>query len=280
MAPNFPDISHEYALDAAKRPFLTARRACTDWPLVIRGACHHSPRNYYLKDRKTLPFAALCSVAVLSFAGVRPQVITWVFVWRFFMVLRRKKIGARDMAVLIVSQALWANLHGGFFLGVVLAWLYALLRVRQEKGAITPVVFAGLIFGATFLNPYGGGMWREIWTSLSDPYLRWSVQEWLPAFAFLDLAFWLYAGLSLGFFIKYRKHTGTFEQLAYLLFFLLAMMSMRNIPLWIIVSLPVLRTGIASFLRDIPDSIKCGERPCIFHQDPCFGCVLRRLRSR
>ncbi len=269
--PDYPVISHEYAVDAASALFY--RSAGMYGLALVYAVLALIPLASYLKDRKTLPFAALCSVAVLSFAGVRPQVITWVFVWWFFMVLRRKKVGVRDMAILIVSQALWANLHGGFFLGVVLAWLYAVLRVRQGKGAVAPVVFAGLVFGATFLNPYGGGMWREIWTSLSDPYLRWSVQEWLPAFAFLDLAFWLYTGLSLGFFLKYRKHSGAFEQLAYLLFFLLAMMSMRNIPLWIIISLPLLRTGIASFLREIPQSESAAKGLAFFTKILVLVCL-------
>ena len=83
--------------------------------------------------------------------------------------------------------ALWANLHGGFIIGIAALGAYACasaacdwrrgdgLRRSAGLGAITIAAA-----GATLLTPYGIGTWTVVGHALHNPYTRIVIADWQP----------------------------------------------------------------------------------------------------
>jgi hypothetical protein len=83
--------------------------------------------------------------------------------------------------------ALWANLHGGFIMGIAALGTYAavsgLQDVMASRGydrAIRLAAITGAATLATLATPYGLGTWYAIAHALRNPYTRIVIVEWQP----------------------------------------------------------------------------------------------------
>jgi len=92
--------------------------------------------------------------------------------------------------LLIPCFALWANLHGGFIVGLGALGIATLITGGQELYAIhwpaKSLRLAAVTIGcaaATLLNPHGIGLWGSVLHSISDPVIHLFVNDWvsLPA---------------------------------------------------------------------------------------------------
>jgi hypothetical protein len=157
---------------------------------------------------------------------------------------------------------LWANLHGGFTAGLFfltlvigLSWFMFLLpQVWPKAGAWAdeslhgssvgwPLVLAAGLSGLlTFVNPYGWRLHKEILDSLSDRFMIETLQEWqsLSLDQLAGKMFVTYlAVLGLAMACWYRRAEPVrWGFLA--VFLILACRHVRNIPLFLIVSVPLL----------------------------------------
>ncbi len=125
--------------------------------------------------------AAFAGMPVIQlFAADRPPLLTFLLVAVFVLMLEKYFAAELDRAIwlLIPLQLLWANLHGGFFLGwVVLAayvagsWHLPALRRRR----LWIVVGASLL--ASGLNPNGWGVF-EVLLNYRRSYLTGTLIEW------------------------------------------------------------------------------------------------------
>ena len=96
------------------------------------------------------------------------------------LILQRwRERGGRGVWALPVLLALWANLAGGFVLGLVLIALTLAgeaLRAalgQQTWGAVGTLALVGVVCaGAVLLNPYGLGVWRDALQVLTPSALR------------------------------------------------------------------------------------------------------------
>jgi len=88
------------------------------------------------------------------------------------------------------------------------------------------------------INPYGWKMWWEVWMQLTDAQLRWSIQEWTPGILMLNVGIWFYSVILFSLLINNWKKTSLFEKILSLSFFSISLSSVRNIPLFLLVSLP------------------------------------------
>jgi hypothetical protein len=107
----------------------------------------------------------------LTFAGtywrlhsVRPQLFSIVLFAVLLVTITRADRGQpRGLLMVPPLMALWANLHGGWIvgLGVLGAWTAARVvdgRMRlADRGRLAAIGLAAV--AATLLNPYGLGMW-------------------------------------------------------------------------------------------------------------------------
>jgi hypothetical protein len=115
--------------------------------------------------------------------GVRGQVITLLGTAILLLVITRWREGStRALWALPPVLFLWANLHAGFIVGLLLlliAWLFAssLLpggRVNRRAMAVAIAVSAL----ATMLNPAGPGIYRYVAETFLNPTLTSAIVEW------------------------------------------------------------------------------------------------------
>jgi hypothetical protein len=77
-------------------------------------------------------------------------------------------------------MALWANVHGGFIvgLGVLALWLLVRLLQREDAKFKGALVALGLVsVAATLVNPYGLGLWQFLWTTVG---VSRDIADWQP----------------------------------------------------------------------------------------------------
>ncbi len=118
----------------------------------------------------------------------RPQMFSFVMLSGLLALLARDNY-RRDapLWLAVPMLALWANLHGGFFIGIAALAVYAGAATICDLaagagwarglrlGALTAAAAA-----ATLLNPYGVGMWETVAHALRNPYTRIAVTDWHP----------------------------------------------------------------------------------------------------
>lgn len=114
---------------------------------------------------------------------VRPQMFSFICLALLVVSLRRAEDGYTRALVLVpVLFALWANLHGGWLVGVgVLGAWVAVRLVWPEgpgRGSWLAVGLAGV--AATLATPYGIALWTFLWETVSIG--RADITEWQPLF--------------------------------------------------------------------------------------------------
>jgi hypothetical protein len=207
-----------------------------------------------------------CSASLwvaLPFLGARTQLITVFGMAVLGWMLHRIRNGASHLIWWLPALfLLWGNLHGGFTAGLFLLavviglfWLRPLLarvwpalRSLSDEPALPAAVHRRLIAAAgmsaaiTLVNPYGWRLHREILESLADRFMIETLQEWqspsLETVAGQLFLSYLLA-LAVAMLCWYRR----IEPVRWgvlLVFLALACRHFRNIPLFLIVSLPLL----------------------------------------
>jgi len=125
--------------------------------------------------------AAFVGMPVVKlFAADRPPLLTFLLVAVFVLLLEKYYAGAMDRWIwlLVPLQWLWANLHGGFFLGWVVLGAYVAgswhLPAQRRK---TLWISAGACLLASAVNPNG---WRvfEVLMNYRQSYLTGTLIEW------------------------------------------------------------------------------------------------------
>ena len=205
---------------------------------------------------------ALSLWVALPFLGARTQMITLLGLAVLLVILERSRNGGTHALWLIPPLfLLWANLHGGFTAGLFLLGLVlacsamiegALLlapgfTARLDEAPLSwPAIWrlmlaAGTASLVTLVNPYGWRLYGEIIDSLSNQYMLDSLQEWQPlslnTLAGRSYALYL-AGLGMALAAWYRRIEPV-RWVVWILFLLLSFRHMRNIPLFLLVSLPL-----------------------------------------
>ncbi|MCA9970211.1 MAG: hypothetical protein KC425_08345, partial [Anaerolineales bacterium] len=208
------------------------------------------------------PFLAAFVVLLAAMAsaivwGARPQIFNLLLTALFVLILERVRRGqwpARWLWSLPLLTLLWANLHSGYLLGVVLVGTYAvgeaaqrLLWPRDARARpwrlIAQLSGVALVsFLAAALNPNGVALWTYPFETLSSPSMQAFIQEWHPPDFNLRI-FWPFAALLglgvLSFVFSPRRPTA-----AELLLFggtaWAALTSARNVPLFAIIVTPII----------------------------------------
>jgi len=161
---------------------------------------------------------------------------------------------ARNRALPIaLVMALWANLHAGFIMGVlvlVAGVAAAALFDRAVLSARLRVAVAGI--AGTFLTPLGLTNWREIAASLDRSQAN-AIIEWqAPGLGGPYLFFWIAAAVFLVLLLmRGRRLDSPYAQvsaLATCLAFLSATRAMCNVPAFMMLALPAL----SAMLFDAP----------------------------
>jgi len=208
---------------------------------------------------------AATAAAGLHNWGVRPQAFSFpLFAFTLWLLERNKdQLGETDPTSFSFSRsfwllpplfALWANLHGGFMMGLALVSAYVLSSLQISCCRRSRVPFILLIIGvlcanAVLLTPAGTRVMPYILSFVRHPVTQQFNVEWMPPtvrdsggqFFFGFVIVWLTV-LVLG---RYRPNVH--EILRYLVFGLLALTAVRHTSWFAIVAAP----GLAAALTNL-----------------------------
>lgn len=135
-------------------------------------------------------FAVLIGSAVVIKPQLqfRPQAFTFALLAVLIYLLTAdafRRAGRLWLAIPIL--ALWANLHGGFIMGIAALGTYAAVSGLQDvmagRGyarAMRLAAITGASIVATLATPYGFGTWETVGHALHNPYTRSVIEEWQP----------------------------------------------------------------------------------------------------
>jgi len=226
----------------------------------------------------------------LPFLGARTQLVTLLGLALLSWMLKRWHEGNGWVQWWIPPLfLLWANLHGGFLAGLlylllvvatttIVGWLSDQRIVNMgplhepvfgwkevKRLALLTAVSAGL----TLVNPYGWRLYEEIVDSLSNRFMLETLQEWQPlsmaGLAGRSYALYL-AGLGITMALWYRRIQPV-RWVVGAVFLALSFRHMRNIPFFLIVSLPfcaeVLSEAWERFRRRWPSDEAATQRGCL-----------------
>jgi hypothetical protein len=208
------------------------------------------------------PFLAAFVVLLAALAsaplwGVRPQMFNILFAALFVFLVEGYKDGRvsrRTLWLLPFATFIWANLHSGYLLGVVLLATYVigesgqlLFHARPKRGLDWPDVrwlalMTLLSFLAAVVNPNGPELWIYPFFTLGSNVMQQYIQEWQSPDFHLSF-FWPFAALLfLGMIglIASRRRPGLTDVLLFAGTGAAGLLSIRNIPIFTVIATPVI----------------------------------------
>lgn len=125
--------------------------------------------------------------------------------------------------------ALWANLHGGFLVGLSLVGLYtAKALATGGRGRLRLLALPALGAAATLATPYGTELFTWLWSSLGEP--RPHITEWWPAFHYWkDPEIQLFFGLFLASLLLLVHRPALLRRTAVLAFLAVSAFALRHV---------------------------------------------------
>ncbi len=192
----------------------------------------------------------------------RPHIFTYLFLV-LWMELLVSTIRFRWKLVLAVFlMLLWVNTHGAFILGLVVLVCfmggYFIQGIFQHKSdEYLPLlkqfaILFGVSLAISLINPDGIRIWQTIYGFLSSRYLVSHTAEYMPPVLYQTgvLPFTLLLILGIICLVLYWKTLSVHKVILLFAFGVFGITSGRNIPLYIIISLPILAECFARLLPD------------------------------
>jgi hypothetical protein len=194
--------------------------------------------------------------------------LTLLFTVIFYSILERVKDGqVRLLWCLPALMVVWTNVHGGYFVGIILVSAYAAGEIlnglftadaRQRPLAlhrsIPYLATAAGCLAATLINPYFYHLHTRIYEHLTDKYWYKSVVEFQafdfhhPAAIYFEPM--LFLGVAAAVWCAYQR------QFVYSILLAgwahLALVVVRNEPIFMVVAAPPIAAMLQSLLRELP----------------------------
>ncbi len=254
--PTFPEVRHEWLTNVGMA-FLYPRigmlgMAAVFSLLTVLVFVVSIPSS--LRKWATVPIL-LGSAVLFNRAGVRPQVEDWLFLAVLIRWVTSETVWKKWKWLMPLMFILWANLHGGFVLGLVV--LLGMVIARLDFASLWVWI---VCLGAVHVNPYGVRIWEEVWLTMSDPMLKKAIMEWLPFFMTVEFGLVMLVAMLLAFGWRYRSKLQLWKIGLLGVTFAAALSSLRHGALFVVVSVPVLAEVIGYFNEEFEGQKEKGVR--------------------
>jgi hypothetical protein len=134
-------------------------------------------------------YTLMCAaVALMLEMQFRPQLFTYLLFAALLMILARHNYrGSARTWLIIPVMALWANLHGGFVIGIATLGTYTAVVGMQDliagKGLRRALRLVLITLAATLVTlatPWGINLWYEVIRPVFSPAIRTLIVDWHP----------------------------------------------------------------------------------------------------
>jgi hypothetical protein len=224
-------------------------------------------------DRGVFRLVALFIVAWAALASflhwlVRPHVFSFLFiaVWTLILeaAVNNKK---RNLWPLPIIMLIWANTHGGFFLGFLIlgayfaGWIWEYWHGQATKETGIFLASVGILsFAASFINPAGSHLWITSAGLIGKSFIINNTSEYLPPNFHITSTWPFLAMLVAGLIFSWNNKLLRMHELFLLSgWTILSLYMARNIPLYAIVTAPYLGAVIQPALNSFPRLQKINE---------------------
>ncbi|HPQ16415.1 MAG TPA: hypothetical protein PLP04_14380 [Bryobacteraceae bacterium] len=193
----------------------------------------------------------------------RPHLFTLLFLVVFYSLLERVRDGRTRLLWLLPPLTIvWTNLHGGFFVGIVLIGMYAAGELaawlfeadgetrRTALARSKPyLITAAACAAASLINPYSYQLHVHIYRYLTDRYHFEHISEFQSLNFQHPVAFYFEPLLALAMVaVGWSLYKRRFAYPLILVGFAhLALMSVRNIPIFMLLAAPI----VAGTLKEL-----------------------------
>lgn len=276
--PNAPWVNHEWLFQViaysvahyvGPNGLIVLQNAVFLFVFVLIFAMGYRQRNYLMLV--TGLFILLLSSSYRF--TIRPDMFSVLFLVLFSFIVQRKR---RLLYVLPLLQIIWTNIHGFFFLGPFIIFVFALF----ERQARLWVIFFLSLF-ATILNPQfvSGALYPlvTVWNTINDRFVLSFINELNPPLTLktaLTLKDWIFLKALIiisvfSFRFNQKKFNRTFFVL-WALFLLFALCAVRNIIYFAALATIIIFTNVNERL-----SCDNGPWPGIFSKSNRFYYIAR-----
>jgi hypothetical protein len=203
--------------------------------------------------------ATACSMHWLARPHLFTHVLSVVFLWQLRAYEQGRVSAARLYAWLVPLMALWTNLHGAFFTGLVLIGVFLVgnfLRLRSDSGAGRRSRMLGLLLVACLLasliNPNNWRLHAHILEFLRTPIVAKLANEFRsPNFHSGGMTGFAMQLLVLAvMLIVARPRLSSTDILLIGVWGYFALHAVRNVPVFALIVTPILAEHLNAFLRD------------------------------
>ncbi len=217
----------------------------------------------------TMIAAATSSIHWLT----RPHLFSVFFLVAFYAALESVRAGKTHLGpvpyltILPFATVLWTNLHGGFFVGVLMIFAYGLgdvlkLALTTDSAERRPAwvrarryfLCALACLAASLVNPYTWRLHQHVFLYLADPYLSQHIVEFFSISFHHPMAIFFEAMLLVGAMAAaWHASKGRYvEPILILMWSHAALLAARNIPLFAIVAAPVIGSALEEWIAVVP----------------------------
>ena len=191
----------------------------------------------------------------------RPHVLSWLLILATTLWCERlpARVSVGSASLALALGAVWANVHGSFFLGPLLftlyaagAWLAPMIWNAKDTDPRVPLTLGAALTAGTLLNPYGWSLHAHVLAYLTDASLLDRIGEFQSFNFHADGAAQIITALLIGV-IGGVAALGTRNVARFLiaiLFTAAALRSARMLPVAALVLLPLANGTITQFLRN------------------------------
>ena len=228
-----------------------------------------------------LLFSCLAGFAGSVHRLARPHLFTMLLVLTWYVLLEhvqsqgmmtsriRRKVSWAFPTIILV----WTNLHGGFVVGLILLFIFAFgnylttltcnnpeIRVKSKSLSWHFTKMALLCLAVTLINPYGYHVHKHIFDSyLHSQYLVDRITEFAsPNFHTTVVIFFELIVLSSIVILGVSYKRLNFIEVGLILFWThMALFSVRHVPLYTLIIVPVLVSHFTEYLKTVETSPGC-----------------------
>jgi len=154
--PNFPWIDHEWLTDV----FIYKIYSIFGYQILMAVFLIIFTLAFItlIKKEQFLSFllpVILGYLASLNYLGVRPQLLTVLFTSILLIILNKflEAPNRRFIYFVPVLFMFWANLHGGFIIGLLLIFLFLTIEIFKKTKLFKKIVSLKIFVGQSFLEP-------------------------------------------------------------------------------------------------------------------------------
>lgn len=214
------------------------------------------------KWRKWMAAPAILAITIFwPRSGIRPQIEDWVWLPLIVRLTGEEEKWKKWKWGLVPIMLIWANMHGGFVIGIaVTATVLAVRSWEEKRWRWGDWAVWGTATLVTLVNPYGIRLWGEVWQQVTDREVGKIIAEWQPFWADVELGWLLLVALAGVLIWRFRRVLPKWKMAVVVGTWAASMSSLRNGALFAVVTAPVVAELLGRFYEQMRgDKVAAGR---------------------